>query len=93
MRRNEDLPVPLGAVLEQKYRVERVIGHGGMGVVYEGTQLALDRVVAIKVMRPSLSADADAVARFDRAALGAAWARIYGAADSHLRRSTKVMTP
>lgn len=68
MRRNEDLPVPLGAVLEQKYRVERVIGHGGMGVVYEGTQLALDRVVAIKVMRPSLSADADAVARFDREA-------------------------
>ena len=41
------------------YRIDRVLGQGGMGVVFEATQLSLDRKVALKVVAPHLSADAD----------------------------------
>jgi predicted Ser/Thr protein kinase len=50
------------------YRIERVIGQGGMGVVYEATQLALDRPVALKVL--PLGGASDAVReRFRREAM------------------------
>ena len=48
------------------YRVERVIGRGGMGVVYEATQLSLDRRLALKLLLPELSHDAAFVKRFRR---------------------------
>ncbi len=48
------------------YRVKRQIGRGGMGVVYEATQLSLDRPVALKVLRPELADDKDFVRRFRR---------------------------
>jgi hypothetical protein len=51
------------------YRVESVIGAGGMGVVYEATQLALDRPVALKVLTPGLGADEDFRTRFRREAM------------------------
>ncbi len=41
-----------GAVLNGKYRLCRKVASGGFGVVYEGIQLALDRRVAIKLLRP-----------------------------------------
>jgi serine/threonine-protein kinase len=44
-----DKPAP-GDVLADKYRVERVLGEGGMGVVLLATQLDLDRRVAIKLL-------------------------------------------
>ena len=37
------------------YRIERVAGRGGMGVVYQATQLALDRPAALKVIAPELA--------------------------------------
>jgi len=49
-----------------RYRVDRRIGAGGMGAVYEGTQLELGRRVAIKVL---LDADSRAVERFRQEAL------------------------
>ncbi|WP_294229887.1 serine/threonine-protein kinase [Prosthecobacter sp.] len=55
--------LPAGA-----YTVESLIGHGGMGAVYRGTQLRLKRPVAIKIMRQDVEADADFSARFLREA-------------------------
>ena len=53
-------------VLLDKYRVEREIGHGGMGHVYAATHLAMGRQVAIKVLRSELSGDPALVERFSR---------------------------
>src|SRR3954451_13070839 len=49
-------------------RIEGVAGEGGMGRVYRGTQMALDRLVALKVIMPELAGDADFRARFEREA-------------------------
>ena len=42
----------IGTVIDGSYRIDRVIGEGGFGVVYECTELELRRTVAIKVLRP-----------------------------------------
>jgi serine/threonine protein kinase len=46
--------------------IERVAGRGGMGVVFEATQLALKRPVALKAIAPTLATDPDFRARFER---------------------------
>jgi serine/threonine-protein kinase len=61
-----------GEVLAGKYRIETVLGRGGMGHVFAAMHLELDQVVAIKVMHKDLLADADAVMRFGREAKAAA---------------------
>lgn len=48
------------------YRVEEVVGRGGMGVVYRATELALDRPVALKLIAPELAGDATFRERFLR---------------------------
>ena len=46
-----------GTVIEGKYRISRVLGQGGMGAVYEGTNTLISRRVAIKVLHASLAAN------------------------------------
>lgn len=64
-----------GTVLAGRYRVERLISRGGMGAVFEATQLGLDRSVAVKVLLPTLSRDEKMKERFRREARSAAGLR------------------
>jgi eukaryotic-like serine/threonine-protein kinase len=61
----------IGKTLAKKYRVEALIGEGGMGKVYRARQLALDKPVVLKVLRQSLLSDERTVARFQREAKAA----------------------
>src|SRR5688500_5786798 len=60
-----------GDVLAGKYRIERVLGAGGMGVVVSAMHLQLDERVAIKFLLPGARHNAEAVARFAREARAA----------------------
>lgn len=60
----------VGRTLDGRYRLDRLIGRGGMGAVYEAEHVGLDKRVAVKVL--SHLGDADAVARFEREAKAAA---------------------
>lgn len=61
----------LGTILAGKYRIEERLNEGGMGTVYRGTHVLMDKTVAVKVLRPSLAADEKIVARFSREARAA----------------------
>ncbi len=60
-----------GTILAGKFRVERVLGSGGMGVVVATTQIDLDRLVAIKLLHPHVLDNQEAIARFLREARAA----------------------
>ncbi|MEZ4220452.1 MAG: serine/threonine-protein kinase [Polyangiaceae bacterium] len=60
-----------GDVLVGKYRVERLLGQGGMGVVIEATHVALGERVAMKFLLPELAKDPEATERFLREARAA----------------------
>jgi eukaryotic-like serine/threonine-protein kinase len=61
-----------GAVLKDRYRLERILGAGGMAAVWLGHDEVLDRPVAVKVLSDTISADPDFLARFRREATVAA---------------------
>lgn len=58
--------LPKGALLANRYRIEALVGVGGMGLVYKAYDLELGLAVALKVMRPELSADQQMMERFRR---------------------------
>ncbi|MDC3959196.1 serine/threonine-protein kinase [Polyangium jinanense] len=60
-----------GTLLAQKYRVERVLGQGGMGYVVEARHVALDERVALKFLLPEYAQHPEASARFQREARAA----------------------
>lgn len=61
-------PPPLtfapGELIAGRFKVLRFIGHGGMGEVYEATDLWLNVRVALKTIRPKIASDPDTMARF-----------------------------
>ncbi len=59
----------VGKLLAGRYRVTGIIAAGGMGVVYDGLQVALGRRVAIKCLHPKYATDASAIARFQNEAM------------------------
>jgi len=60
-----------GQVLAGKFRIERVLGQGGMGVVVAATHIQLDERVALKFLLPEALSNPEAVARFAREARAA----------------------
>lgn len=64
--------VDVGDVLDGKYRLVRLIGEGGMGVVYEGLHTRIGRRVAVKLLHPHLIASSELATRFLREAQAAA---------------------
>src|SRR5262245_14180717 len=61
----------IGQVLDEKYRIEKELGKGGMGSVYLGTHLGTDRPVAVKVIAPQFMRNDEFVERFKREAKAA----------------------
>jgi serine/threonine-protein kinase len=57
-----------GAVIAGKYQIVRVVGEGGMGIVYEGLHVKMRQRVAIKMLLPETLGLPDVVARFEREA-------------------------
>ena len=82
-----DLGVAVGDVFLDKYRVEAIIGHGGMGVVAQCIHLQLGERVAMKMLRPDVMGDSDTVERFQREAQAAAKLK-----SEHVARVTDVGT-
>lgn len=76
-----------GEILAGKYRVERVLGVGGMGVVVAARHLQLDEKVALKFLLPGALEDGEAVARFVREARAAVRIK-----NEHVARVTDVGT-
>ncbi|MDQ5856561.1 MAG: Stk1 family PASTA domain-containing Ser/Thr kinase, partial [Actinomycetota bacterium] len=62
----------VGTLLDGRYRVGPVLARGGMSTVYRGTDMRLERPVAIKVMAPRFAADPTFLQRFEREARAAA---------------------
>jgi eukaryotic-like serine/threonine-protein kinase len=62
----------VGTVIADRYRVEAIIGEGGMGRVYRARHVRVPREAAIKVLRRALIADPYAVSAFNREARNAA---------------------
>ncbi len=60
--------VALPRVLSGRYRLERRLGRGGMGVVYAASDVSLARPVAVKVVREDLVHDRESARRFEREA-------------------------
>lgn len=66
------LPVGLGETFADKYRLDRVIGEGGMGIVVLAHHLELDQPVAIKFLLDSMAQSPEGAERFRREARAAA---------------------
>src|SRR5262245_11002093 len=56
----------LGKTIDGRYRIEKELGSGGLGMVFRATHLALERPVAIKVLHPELLPSGALRQRFQR---------------------------
>src|SRR5580693_743430 len=62
----------VGVVLSGRYLMERLIGEGGMGAVYQAEHTHMRKRLAVKVLHPEMSRLPEVVARFEREAMVAA---------------------
>jgi serine/threonine-protein kinase len=64
----DEAPAPdlIGHDLDGRYRLESILGQGGMGTVYRAMQTSISRQVAIKTLNPSLAAAPQFFERFKR---------------------------
>ena len=62
--KQENVDPLLGSVVDNRYRVDRVLGEGGMGVVYAAMHVTLGKRVALKVLRGEMARDDEVVKRF-----------------------------
>ena len=58
----------VGITLDDRYRLDAVLGEGGMGAVFRATHLAMDRKVAVKLLKPHLANNEASLERFKREA-------------------------
>ena len=58
------LMLPPGTVLGNRYEILQILGEGGMGAVYKARDIELDRVMALKVIRPELASNPEILQRF-----------------------------
>jgi len=82
-----DAGVAVGTVLLGKYRIDAILGKGGMGIVAQATHLQLDEKVAIKFLHPDVATDSDSCRRFLREAQAAVKLK-----NEHVARVTDVGT-
>ena len=68
----EELDSLVGTTVAERYRIDALLGAGGMGAVFRAHHLLLKRDVAVKVLHPELGANEDISKRFDREAQSAA---------------------
>ncbi len=62
----------IGTTLSGRYRIERLLGEGGMGAVYQAEHTHMRKRLAVKVLHPEMSRLPEVVARFEREAMAAA---------------------
>ncbi len=62
----------VGTILGGRYFIERLIGEGGMGAVYQAEHTHMHKRLAVKVLHPEMSRMPEVVARFEREAMAAA---------------------
>jgi serine/threonine protein kinase len=62
----------VGSVLSDRYRIERLLGEGGMGAVYQAEHVLMRKRMAIKVLHAEMTRLPEVVARFEREAMAAA---------------------
>lgn len=66
------LSLPVERTVEGRYRLNKLIGKGGMGAVYEASDIRLNRSVAVKILSGGLFGNRDALRRFQREARASA---------------------
>jgi hypothetical protein len=65
------MSLEVGQLVDNKYRIVRLIGEGGMGAVFEGENVRINRKVAIKVLHAAFTGNAEVMQRFEREAQAA----------------------
>jgi len=65
------MSLEVGQLVDNKYRIVRLIGEGGMGAVFEGENIRINRRVAIKVLHAAFAGNAEVMQRFEREAQAA----------------------